>query len=203
MSEPTPSPPTLPASEPSAPQRRADALAATCHEALDADRAAEASLTRPLLTVFVDARWRSDGPGPIDATIESGPSVGIDTIERVVCGGAVEAMGVAGDGTPPATPIRTVPPKLSRFILHRDGGCAVDGCASRYRLQAPMSVPNRPATAPNPTIRRRSVGTTSTSWCTGEASASIPAHRPSTASSSVHRPTGATDHDGLTHPTPD
>jgi hypothetical protein len=120
-----------------APQRRADALAAICQDALDGQAAPGTASPTPLLTVVVDARTRSDDPNLVDATIENGPRVGIAAIERILCGGGVEAIGVAEDGTPLALgrTTRAISPKLRRFILDRDGGCAIEGCTSRYRLQ--------------------------------------------------------------------
>jgi hypothetical protein len=93
--------------------------------------------------VFVDARTRGADPELIDATIEGGTRVGVDTIERVLCDGAVEAIGIAEDGTPLAfgRTTRAISPKLRRYILHRDGGCTIDGCTSRYRLQPHHIVP--------------------------------------------------------------
>ncbi len=119
-----------------APQRRADALAAICQDALNSAAPDTPSQT-PLVTVFVDTRTKTTDPELIDARIEAGPRVGINTIERILCGGAVEAIGVAEDGTPLALgrTSRAIPPKLRRFILNRDDGCTADGCTSRYRLQ--------------------------------------------------------------------
>jgi len=118
-------------------QRRADALAAICQDALDGGTAVSDSNQTPLLTVFVDARTQTDDPDHVDAVIESGPRVGVSTIERILCGGTVEVIGVTADGTPLGLgrTTRAISPKLRRFVLHRDDGCAADGCASRYRLQ--------------------------------------------------------------------
>ena len=125
-------------------QRRADALAAICQDALDQNAPGAGTAATPLVTVFVDACTKGADPDLIDATIESGPRVGVTTIERILCGGgAIEAIGVTGDGTPLALgrASRAIPRKLRRFILHRDDGCTVDGCASRYRLQPHHIVP--------------------------------------------------------------
>ena len=53
-------------------------------------------------------------------------------MEVTTTGAQPLAVGPAG---------RTVPPRLKRFILHRDGGCVIDGCTSRYRLQPHHLVP--------------------------------------------------------------
>jgi hypothetical protein len=118
-------------------QRRADALAAICGDAIDGHIGSGTPPVGPLLTVFVDTRTRTNDPALIDATLEGGPRVGSTTVERMLCDGAIEAIGIHEDGTPLALGriTRAIPPKLRRFILHRDGGCTVDGCGSRYRLQ--------------------------------------------------------------------
>ncbi len=119
-------------------QRRADALTAICQDALDGTTPDNATPSRTaLLTVFVDTRTTSADPDLIDATIEHGPRVGIQTIERILCGGTVEAIGIDAHNTPHALGHRNsgIPPKLRRFVLHRDDGCTIDGCSSRYRLQ--------------------------------------------------------------------
>ncbi len=121
-----------------APQRRADALTAICHDALDGNPGADTPSQTPLLTVFVDtSTTRSADADLVDARIESGPRVGIHTIQRILCDGAVETIGTAADGTPLARgrTTRVIPPKLRRYVLHRDDGCTADGCQSRYRLQ--------------------------------------------------------------------
>jgi hypothetical protein len=119
------------------PQRRADALAAICQDALQGNPTTDSPSQAPLLTVFVDTRTTTTNPNLIDATIESGPRVGIATIERILCEGAIETIGVDATGTPLALgrTKRAIPPKLRRYIIHRDNGCTADGCSSRYRLQ--------------------------------------------------------------------
>ena len=120
-----------------APQRHADALTSICQDALDGAGPDHAQRTTPFVSVFVDTRTRTDDPALVDATIDGGPRVGVQLLERIMCEGAVEAIAIGDGGTPLAVgeAARAIPPKLRRFILHRDDGCTADGCASRYRLQ--------------------------------------------------------------------
>jgi hypothetical protein len=89
--------------------------------------------SHPLITLFVD------GTG---VEIEAGPTVGRETLDKVACAGSLEVVNVR-DGQPLAMGRRSrvISGKLRRFVMHRDGGCAVDGCTSRYRLQAHHIVP--------------------------------------------------------------
>jgi hypothetical protein len=93
----------------------------------------------PLLTVFIDARDAAATNGETGVVVEVGPRVGRDTIEAILCDGTVEVTGRTADGTPLSMGRRSriIPPRLRRFILARDGGvCTIEGCVSRYRLQA-------------------------------------------------------------------
>jgi hypothetical protein len=70
--------------------------------------------------------------------VEAGLRVGRDTIEAILCDGIVEVTAHTTDGIPLAMGRRSrvIPPRLRRFILHRDGAaCTITGCTSRYRLQ--------------------------------------------------------------------
>ncbi len=86
------------------------------------------------VTVFVDAR--RDNPAETTAEIATGPRVGPDTLEQILCTGTVSVISMDGT-TPIATShaTRPIPPALRHAIVHRDGGCTIDGCKSRYRLQ--------------------------------------------------------------------
>ncbi len=118
-------------------QRRADALTAICQDALDGTSPPGEVSRIPLVTVFVDTRTNSGDPGLVDAMLEYGPRVGVAAIERILCGGRVEAVGIDERDRPLPLGRATgaISPKLRRSILHRDGGCTADGCASRYRLE--------------------------------------------------------------------
>ena len=69
--------------------------------------------------------------------IDTGPRVGPTAVEAILCDGVIEVTARTTDGTPinMGRRSRTIPPKLRRFILHRDDGvCTAEGCISRYRL---------------------------------------------------------------------
>jgi hypothetical protein len=118
-------------------QRNADALLAITQDSLQANQTDGGSST-PLVSIFVNAHLAARTNGEAGATIATGPRIGPLTLEQILCDSSVEILQTSPDGTPlsvgPTT--RTIPPKLRRFILHRDGGaCTADGCQSRYRLQ--------------------------------------------------------------------
>jgi len=118
-------------------QRRADALVAICQDSqdpigIDGERRGGAE---PLVTVFFDgnqARWN----GELGAEIEFGPRVGPAVLDRILCEGRVQLVGLE-NGKPVVTSdtAKAIPPAVSRFVKHRDGGCTIAGCHSRYRLQ--------------------------------------------------------------------
>lgn len=123
--------------------RRADALVSIAQDSLDPDRGrAELASRDPLVTVFVDASLAGATQGGAGAEVEFGPKVGPVTLERILCAGAVQVVGVA-DGQPIAASAatRAIPPAVRRFVAFRDGGCTIDGCRSRYRLQPHHVVP--------------------------------------------------------------
>jgi len=119
-------------------QRRADALTSIAQDSLTGT--ADSSGSTPLLTVFVDLDPTS---GHITgATLDTGLSVGPETIEELLCDTRIEPILTDG-GTPLSVGrrTRTIPPALRRAILHRDGGCTADGCTSRHRLQIHHVIP--------------------------------------------------------------
>jgi len=118
--------------------RRADALWAISLDSLQGTDGATIETATPLLTVFIDAHEAAPSNGEAGVTVEAGPRVGPDTIEAILCDGAIEVTATASDGQPLGMGRRTrvIPPRLRRFILARDGGvCTIEGCTSRYRLQ--------------------------------------------------------------------
>jgi hypothetical protein len=118
-------------------QRFADALVSIAQDSLDGNPT-ESSSSAPLVSIFVDAHLAAPTNGETGAEIATGPRIGPLTLEQVLCDGQVEILMTSPDGTPLAVgpTARTIPPKLRRFILHRDGSmCTADGCQSRYRLQ--------------------------------------------------------------------
>ena len=118
------------------PQRRADALVAICQDPTSEHAA-------PMVSIFVDATADVATNGETGAAVVGGPQVGPHTLEAIMCDGVIEVTALDTDGTPLAIGRRSrvIPPRLRRFVLHRDGGCAADGCESMYRLQAHHRVP--------------------------------------------------------------
>ena len=118
-------------------QRFADALVSIAQDSLDGTPTAGVPAA-PLVSIFVDAELATRTNGEAGVNIDSGPRIGPLTLEQILCDGHVEILTTGPDGTPMTVGprSRTIPPKLRRFILHRDGGaCTADGCQSRYRLQ--------------------------------------------------------------------
>ncbi len=96
------------------------------------------------VTVFVDASEAAGTGGQAGVTLDAGPRVGSQALEAVLCDATTEIIVRTKDGRPLeyGRSSRTVPPRLRRAILHRDGGvCAADGCDSRYRLEAHHILP--------------------------------------------------------------
>lgn len=127
-------------------QRNADALWAMAQDVLDGrgDTNGDGSGGGgPVVTVFVDAAEAAPTRGEAGVVIESGPRVGPDTLEMILCTGAVEVTAITDHGTALGVGAtnRAIPPRLRRFVLHRDGGCVAAGCGSRYRLQPHHVVP--------------------------------------------------------------
>jgi hypothetical protein len=118
--------------------RWADALWAISLDSLAGTDGATIESATPLLTVFIDANDAAGTNGETGVMIEAGPSVGPSAVEAILCDGIIEVTGRTQDGTPlgMGRRSRTIPPRLKRFILARDGGvCTIAGCISRYRLQ--------------------------------------------------------------------
>lgn len=124
--------------------RYVDALWAMSLDSLAGGDGTSVESATPLLTVFVDANRAAAANGESGVVIEAGPAVGPSAIEAILCDGTVEvtARGSSGEPINMGRRTRVVPPRLRRFVLQRDGGvCTVEGCTSRYRLQAHHIVP--------------------------------------------------------------
>ncbi|MGB9357381.1 MAG: DUF222 domain-containing protein [Acidimicrobiia bacterium] len=124
--------------------RNADALWSISHDAVTGGDGATIDSSTPVLTVFVDATEAAASNGTTGVTLEAGPQVGPNAVEAIMCTGAVEVTARTADGQPLALGRRTrvIPPRLRRFVMHRDGAvCTVAGCVSRYRLQIHHIVP--------------------------------------------------------------
>lgn len=117
--------------------RYADALWAISADSLAGSDGATIDGAAPLLTVFMDATDATPTSGEAGAWIDSGPRVGVDTLEAILCNGVVEVTARTAGGTPLDMGRRTrvIRPRLRRFVLARDDGCTIAGCTSRYRLQ--------------------------------------------------------------------
>jgi hypothetical protein len=135
--------PTYPdGTRPSLGQRHADAMVSICLDSLDTSTSGEFDSSGPVLSVFTTAEAAAATSGHAGSETGSGLSVGLSTIEEVFCTGSVESIAIR-DGKPLAQgrTTRVIPPRLRRYILYRDGGCAADGCVSRYRLQPHHRIP--------------------------------------------------------------
>jgi hypothetical protein len=119
-------------------QRLADSLVSIAQDSLELPipEGEPTNRSEPLVTVLVDGGIAGDTGGEAGAEIEFGPRVGPGVLERILCSGRVQLVGLA-DGKPVATSdgTRAIPPAMRRFVAWRDGGCTIDGCRSRYRLQ--------------------------------------------------------------------
>jgi len=118
-------------------QRRADALVSICQdsrEPIDLE-GNQCSRSEPLVSVFFDTN-QVHYRGELGAAIEFGPRVGPDVLDEILCVGRIQLVGLE-DGKPVITSdgARAIPPEVRRFVKHRDGGCTIAGCHSRYRLQ--------------------------------------------------------------------
>jgi len=124
--------------------KNADALWSISHDAVAGSDGATVDSASPVLTVFVEASEAARSSGATGVTLEAGSRVGANAIEAILCSGVVEVTSRTRDGQPLALGRRTrvIPPRVRRFVLHRDDGrCTISGCTSRYRLQAHHIVP--------------------------------------------------------------
>ncbi len=117
-------------------------MVSICMDSLTTTTSGDTNNTGPVLSVFTTTQTAAETHGQAGSETQSGLSVGLSTIEEVFCTGSVESILVR-DGQPLAQgrTTRVIPPKLRRFVLWRDGGCAADGCVSRYRLQPHHRIP--------------------------------------------------------------
>ncbi len=90
------------------------------------------------ITVFIDSQHAAPTHGEAGITLETGPRIGREALEALLCESVTEITVHSEDGTPMAygRRSRSIPPALRRAVLHRDGDrCAADNCGSRHRLQ--------------------------------------------------------------------
>ncbi len=127
-----------PDAAPSRTTRNADALWAIALDSVHGGDGATVESAAPMVTVFVDATEAAPTNGETGIQVEAGPQAGPHTLEAILCDGVIEVTARTQGGTPLAMGRRSrlIPPRLRRFVLHRDGaGCTIAGCVSRYRLQ--------------------------------------------------------------------
>ncbi len=96
------------------------------------------------LTVFIDSNNATASNGEAGVTLESGPSIGREALQAILCDAITEITAHSEDGTPMVygRRTRTIPPALRRAIIHRDGNtCTGDGCPSTHRLQVHHIIP--------------------------------------------------------------
>jgi hypothetical protein len=110
-------PETVPTSQS---QRNADALVAMAQDSLcgpspngnGLDHAERA----PVVTVFVDATLATPTKGAAGAEIAFGPRVGPETLQRILCEGSVELVGLdRGRPVVASATTRAIPPAIRRF----------------------------------------------------------------------------------------
>ena len=96
----------------------------------------------PSITVFVDLDVANGTGAETGAELASGPRVGPDTLEELLCTGTAAIVGLK-DAKPVITSrrSRTIPRSVRDYVLWRDGGCVARGCNSRRLLQPHHVVP--------------------------------------------------------------
>ena len=127
-----------PAANPPRTTRNADALWAISEDSITGGDGASVECHGPIVSVFVDATEAAPTNGEAGITVEAGPQVGPNTLQAILCDGVIEVTAHTTDGIPLGLGRRSrlIPPRLRRFVVHRDGGvCTIAGCVSRYRLQ--------------------------------------------------------------------
>ncbi len=123
-------------------QRRADALTSICQDSLTGTSEEGTDRGEPLLTVFVDASVAAGSGGEAGIEVEAGPRLGPEALAELLCNGRIDFLRVSeGRALSVGDSQAVIPPRLRRYILWRDGGCVIEGCTSRYRLQVHHLVP--------------------------------------------------------------
>ena len=117
-------------------QRQADALVAMAQDSLDRNGGEISESSGSAVAIFVDLDRANDSGGELGAEVEYGPRVGPNTLDELLCTGSVQVIGLAA-GRPIVTSdaAKAIPPAVRRTVAWRDGGCTIDACTSRYRLQ--------------------------------------------------------------------
>ena len=125
-------------------QRNADALVSLSLDSLtgssEQDEGEDSSSAQ--ISVFVEASLAVATSGEAGVELAAGPRIGAEALSEMLCNGRVD-LTLLQDGTPLGVgrSSRVIPPRLRRYVLWRDGGCVIEGCTSRYRLQVHHVVP--------------------------------------------------------------
>jgi hypothetical protein len=116
-------------------ERRALGLLAICTDSLyDLEKNPEGVPIEVAITV--DTRVAAPTNGETGVSVIAGPRVGPQILEEILCNGVVEVVGISEEGKLfDLGSSKTIPDKIRRFVLARDGGCTIEGHHSRYRLQ--------------------------------------------------------------------
>jgi len=118
--------------EPTAEQRRADALGLVAESALAGGLDPGTRVDRYQVVIHVDAAALIAG-GDGASTLADGTHVSAETSRRLACHSAVVTMRHAPDGSVLDVGRRTraISPSLRRALEHRDRGCRFPGCGLR------------------------------------------------------------------------
>jgi hypothetical protein len=116
-------------------ERRALGLVAICQDSLyDTGKNPEGVPIE--VAVTVDARTAAPSNGETGVSVIAGPRVGPQVLEEILCNGTVEVVGISDTGQLfDLGRSSTIPDKIRRFVLARDGGCVVEDCPFHYRLE--------------------------------------------------------------------
>ena len=136
--------PSPPEARGSVSERNADALTSICLDSLSGSGAPpeESEPASAQITVFLEASLAASSHVEAGVELAVGPRLGPEALSEWLCNGRVDYT-VLQDGTPLGVGrnSRVIPPRLRRYVVFRDGGCVIEGCGSRYRLQAHHVLP--------------------------------------------------------------
>jgi len=96
------------------------------------------------VSVFIEAGLAAPTEGEAGVYLEAGPGIGRLALESLLCESSTDITVNTGQGEPMryGRRSRTIPPRLRRAIIRRDGNrCVIDGCDSRNRLQIHHVIP--------------------------------------------------------------
>ncbi|HEY6627510.1 MAG TPA: HNH endonuclease [Acidimicrobiia bacterium] len=119
-------------------QRRADALTSICMDSLTSSAEDGKGRAVTVAEVFVDASLAAPTFGEAGVTLSSGPRVGPNALDEILCTGKIRVIVEDADLRPIGVSDlgEAIPPAVRAAVLHRDQGqCQIDGCRSKYRLQ--------------------------------------------------------------------